>query len=216
MFWKILFFVIRLILFIALPFIVLIRGAIFVHVNYQFNAWISIGFGSIIMSFVLFLYFTFFYGKFTGKLGRKGWFKRRAVFIGSIVFLYVFQSMLFLSAKNAKSGDVRKEFSSIHPILRLATSTFLLLDRQIMITDASRAPEDYKKMGLKTNQHSLHYKQKDGFTHAVDFRTHGKAEWKNLLLHGYFKAMGFNVLRHEGTEDHLHISILSHDRPRGI
>ena len=52
--------------------------------------------------------------------------------------------------------------------------------------------------------------------HAVDLRTKGKSELRNKLVSWYFRMMGFNTLRHVGTADHLHVSISSHDRPRGI
>jgi hypothetical protein len=43
--------------------------------------------------------------------------------------------------------------------------------------------------------------------HAVDLRTIGRAEWKNVLLNWYFRSMGFRTLRHVGTADHLHVSL---------
>jgi hypothetical protein len=71
-------------------------------------------------------------------------------------------------------------------------------------------------MGLPTKSHSLHFKQSDGFSHAIDIRVKGRSEVRNWLLERYFRMMGFNTLRHFGTADHLHVSLLSHDRPHGI
>ncbi|MEL6925882.1 MAG: hypothetical protein AAFO94_17705, partial [Bacteroidota bacterium] len=76
--------------------------------------------------------------------------------------------------------------------------------------------EDYKRMGLKTKRHSLHYQQPSGFVHAVDLRTNNRSWLRNFLLRSYFQLMGFNTLRHGGTGDHLHVSILSHARPGAI
>ena len=84
------------------------------------------------------------------------------------------------------------------------------------MTDANRVPEDYRKMGLKSKKRSLHYKQKNGFVHAMDIRTNGRGEVRNFLLKTYFQLMGFNVLRHGGTGDHLHVSLHSHDNPGAI
>lgn len=103
--------------------------------------------------------------------------------------------------------------SQIHPVLRLATSTLIHIDKDLLITDGQRLPEDYKKMGLKSKSQSLHYKQYTGYTHAIDLRTKNRAEWKNQLVRGYFWLMGFRTLRHKGTTDHLHISLMSHQSP---
>ena len=85
-----------------------------------------------------------------------------------------------------------------------------------MITDANRVPEDYRKMGLKSKSRSLHYRQKNGFVHAIDIRTKGRSEFRNFCLKWYFRLMGFNVLRHGGTGDHLHVSLFSHDSPGAL
>ena len=84
------------------------------------------------------------------------------------------------------------------------------------MTDANRQPEDYRKMGLKSKKNSLHYQQSNGFVHAFDVRTKNRSWLRNGLLQLYFKAMGFNTLRHGGTGDHLHISLKSRDRPCAI
>jgi hypothetical protein len=91
-----------------------------------------------------------------------------------------------------------------------------LIDENLVITDASRVPEDYKKMGLPTNKSSLHYKQKDGYAYALDLRTNGRYEIRNFLIKSYFYFMGFNTLRHVGTDDHLHISLPCHYKKGGI
>jgi hypothetical protein len=72
----------------------------------------------------------------------------------------------------------------------------------------SRQPEDYERMGLSTNGASLHYRQADGYAHAVDLRTRGRSPGRNILIRLYFEAMGFDTLRHVGTADHLHVSLL--------
>ncbi len=202
-------------MFISLPFILLIRGAIYMHQE-GFQPYLSLSMGVILVTGLLVIYFTFFYGKLTGKTGRPGWLKRRAFFALFLVIAYCFQGLLFLSSGNAKSPDVLIEYKSLHPILRMSISTFMLLDRNLLITDVNRLPEDYRKMGLPSKSGSLHYKQSDGFVYAVDLRTRDKAEWKNVFVSVYFRLMGFNALRHTGTADHLHISLLSHDRPLAI
>ena len=124
--------------------------------------------------------------------------------------------MLYISGKNVKSTEIAREYTSLHPILRLGVTTILLVDKNLVVTDANRTPEDYRRMGLDDKSQSLHYRQKDGYTHAIDIRTNGRSGIRNFLLKIYFRAMGFNVMRHGGTGDHLHISLLSHDRPHAF
>ena len=118
-----------------------------------------------------------------------------------------------MSGENFKSEGIKNEIRKVHPILRLSLSTLIHLDSGLIITDADRQPEDYKKMGLPSKSHSLHYKQSNGYAHAIDLRTRGRGEFRNFLIKSYFQLMGFNTLRHGGTGDHLHVSLISHDRP---
>jgi hypothetical protein len=87
----------------------------------------------------------------------------------------------------------------------LAVSTLILADRNAVITDLARTPDDYRRMGLPLNRRSLHYPQADGWVHAVDLRT--TSGLRSLLVEWYFRAMGFDTLRHTGTHDHLHVSL---------
>ena len=165
---------------------------------------------------LLFIYFSFFYGKLTGGLGGFDAIKRRFVIALLLMILFSLQGILFFSHDNTKTSKVKSEMSEVHPILRLSVSTLIYLDKGLLITDAQRQPEDYRKMGLKQKSHSLHYEQEDGYTHALDLRTKDRSEIRNSLTKLYFKLMGFNTLRHVGTADHLHISLQSHDRPSAI
>lgn len=211
---KLLFKIFQAFLLAVLPFVALIRGAVFFHENYGTFSWLSLLGGALISALVLMIYFSFIRRKITGRgIGnvRKNY---RFAFI--IVLVYCLPAVLFLSAANAKHQKVKEEFTSLHPILRLGISTVIFLDNDLLITDGKRQPEDYKKMGLKTKSHSLHYKQSDGYAHAVDIRVNGRSWLRNFLLKSYFSAMGFNTLRHVGSADHLHVSLMSHDRPHGI
>jgi len=124
-----------------------------------------------------------------------------------LVVGYAGYGLLYLSAANAKTPEVREYFTSLHPMLRLGASTFLLFDREAVITDTRRTTEDYLRMGLPVNETSLHFRIDDRWVHALDLRTLGRPEWKNRLTAGYFAFMGFRTLRHTGTADHLHISL---------
>src|SRR5256885_1169551 len=96
---------------------------------------------------------------------------------------------------------------SVHPLLRLALSTLILVDRDMLITDTGRAPDDYGRMGLPTNSRSRHFEQADGWIHAVDLRTTGRGFIKNRGVQFYFWLMGFDTRRHVGTADHLHVEL---------
>ena len=210
---KLIFKTIQVVSLIVLPFMALIRGAVFLHGQYELYSWFSILGGMAMSAFVLFLYFNFFRRR---VLKAKNDFKNDYRSAMILVLAYCFPAVLFLSAANAKHEKVKNEFTSLHPILRLGIGTVIFLDNDLLITDAKRQPEDYKKMGLETKAHSLHYVQSDGYAHAVDIRVNGRSWLRNLLLKLYFNAMGFNTLRHVGTADHLHVSLKSHDRPGGI
>lgn len=205
--------VLRIILIIIIPFVILIRGSVFLHSQYHFLPSLAL-LGGLALTFVILqIYLTFFYQRVFGGKRRRGALWRRSVLIAALLVSYAGYGLLYLSSKNAKSPGVAREFRSLHPILRMGVSTILLLDRNLVVTDADRQPEDYKRMGLQQKSHSLHFRQSSGYVHAIDIRTRDRSGMRNFLLKGYFRTMGFNVLRHSGTGDHLHISLLSHDRP---
>jgi hypothetical protein len=211
-----LFFVLKIIVLLILPFVILIRGAVYMHETYGSNAHLSIIAGAFTTVVLLTIYFSYVYFRATGKVGNGNSIKLKMLIAGVLVLFYCFNGLFFLKGGHAKTEAVQKEFTSLHPILRLSISTILFVDRDLILTDASRLPEDYQKMGLPTKIHSLHYKQKNGYAHAFDVRTKNHSEFRNRVLQGYFEAMGFNTLRHFGTEDHLHVSLKSHDRPGAI
>lgn len=201
---------------LILPFVVLIRGAVQLHEQYALFAWLSLAGGILLSAIILLLYFIFGQTYLTGRLGTFKSIKRKYWLALALILVYCAPGLLFLSAANAKHPEVQTEFTSLHPILRLGISTVIFIDNDLILTDAKRQPEDYQSMGLKTKKQSLHYKQQDGYSHAVDIRVNDRSMIRNWLLEHYFKAMGFNTLRHVGTADHLHVSLMSHDRPGGI
>lgn len=198
---------IRIVIIIVLPFGILIRGSLYLHYDKLFSTYSAIMFSGIFASLVLLVYIFYLFGS-NQKIHNSGnYLKRRFTISALIVGSFVFYAITFISPENTKGSEVKKEFYNLHPTLRLACSTLFLLDRKAIITDASRLPEDYKKMGLKTRKQSLHYKQKDGYSYALDLRTNNRSHLRNSLLRGYFYVLGFNTLRHVGTDDHLHISM---------
>lgn len=207
------YFLCKIILLLSLPFICLVRGAVYLYNEQNYGSWNAILGAALITTFLLLLYMLFFYGKMTGKVGS---FKRKMWLALILVLGYGLHALYFFSDKNAKHPHVQKEFTSLHPILRLSISTIIHLDDGLIMTDANRLPEDYRKMGLKSKKNSLHYRQNNGYVHAFDVRVKNRSWVRNGLLQLYFKAMGFNTLRHGGTGDHLHVSLRSRDRPWAI
>lgn len=204
----------KFILILILPFFLLIRGSLYAHENFNYGAYPSLLIGLVATSVLLFLYMTFVYHYWTKRLGDEDNLQRRMLFAFMLVSAYCAYGLFFLSADNFKNPSLKKEVSQMHPILRLSVSTFILLDRDLIITDGSRQPEDYRKMGLTTPNNSLHYPQKDGYAYALDLRTNNRNEIRNQLMSLYFRLLGLNILRHTGTADHLHISLHCHYAPR--
>jgi len=118
-------------------------------------------------------------------------------------------TLLYISVDNVKSGEIKATYQSLHPLLRLSAGTLFIVDASSVITDTARTPEDYTRMGLPTNESSLHFRQDDGYVHALDLRTRSRAEWRNQLTTMWFGVLGFKTLRHTGTADHLHVSLPS-------
>lgn len=197
---KILFFV-----FLAVvPFAVLLRGSSYAYQDLGWGSWGSLGLGFIACLVVVTLYLIVL-GKIVGI--KKSIFKFSMMASGAIVGIFVVYSLLFVSAGNLKNDQLRSTYTDLHPLLRTSVSTMVLFDKNSVITDIGRSPSDYDKMGLPRLENSLHFKQEDGFVHAIDFRTNGRGAIRNKLVEWYFKLCGFRTLRHVGTADHLHVSL---------
>lgn len=212
----IIYHIIKLILILTLPFIVLVRGSVYIHQNYDPGARLSIIAGVAITAVLLLIYIVVLHSKVSGKVSGSKSIKSKAVVSLLLVVGFAIHSLYFISGTNFKNPELKTEIRTLNPILRLAVGTLVMVDREAVITDANRVPEDYRKMGLKTNKSSLHYKQEDGYAYAIDLRVRGKNELRNKLTQWYFDWMGFNTLRHGGTADHLHVSLPCHYRKGSI
>ena len=204
---RILKYIFAFILLLVLPFIGLIRGAVYAHQSYDWMALSSLGFGMLVSSTVLLIYFTVLYKLVYKKLGNVRSFKRRLFVALLVVMSYCTHALFFINGDNIKSPEIRSEYIDLHPILRLSVASWIHLDKGSVVTDAARSVHDYDKMGLPRNQRSLHLKQSDGYAYAIDLRTQNRPEWLNTLVAMYFRAMGLQTLRHVGTADHLHVSL---------
>jgi hypothetical protein len=199
-------------LIIVLPFAVLVRGSVFIYEHGGTPVWVAVLTAAFLTGGVITAYAVWLARKFTKAGGRRGGGRALIMPVAKwvalpLVVFYCSYSLLYLASVNAKSPPVRAYYHSVHPLLRLALSTLILVDRDMLITDTGRQPEDYTKMGLRSNARTRHYKQPDGWIHAVDLRTTGRGAIKNRGVQFYFWLMGFDTRRHVGTADHLHVEL---------
>ena len=187
---------------LIIPFVVLVRTSVIVYLDYGFNGWLALVTGIVATVVLLLTYGLFVSYWFNKRLGIHRYFVR-AVLV--LVTAYSMYGLLYYSGLNTKTDEINSYYRSLHPIMRVALTTITLADSDIVVTDIQRRPEDYAQMGLPKNEHSLHYRQSNGYVHAVDLRTRGRAEWKNGLTRLAFWSVGLHNIRHNGTADHLHI-----------
>ena len=188
----------------VIPFFLLIRGGVFAYHQWGLGAWPSLAVSAAATLLLLALYAWAVGRRLRAGKGLKWLMTRGAAAIG---IAYVAYSLVYVGGANAKSEEVRAEYSALHPLVRVAASTLILADPEAVITDAGRTPDFYRRMGLSPNETSLHFEQDDGFVHALDLRTIDRPEWRNRAVELAFWAMGFHSLRHKGTADHLHVSL---------
>jgi hypothetical protein len=188
----------------SVPFVLLLRGSVHAHAAWELGPWASVGVGlgyaTAAIGAALWLVSRLL--KVPGGLRRL---LARAGMLLSVVF--VGYGVLYIGARNVKGDAVRAEYRALHPLLRVASTVLVLVDRDAVVTDTRREPADYVAMGLSPLEASRHYAQADGYVHALDLRTLGRPEWRNRTVEWGFRSMGFMVLRHEGTADHLHVSL---------
>jgi hypothetical protein len=190
-------------LVIVLPFYAYVRSSVYFQAK-GVSPWLAVGLGAGLTMAIVAVYATWVTRRFTGQARARNMARWIAL---PVVAGWCAYSVVYLAKANAKTDAVRSYYSSVHPVLRAALGTAILVDPDIVLTDAIRVPSDYARMGLPVYDRTLHYKQKTGWVHAVDLRTKGRGPVKNAALQLYFNSMGFRTLRHVGTADHLHVSL---------
>ena len=187
-----------------LPFLVLVRVSVWSYASFGAPTWLALGAGALFTLAIVGVYGVRISARLTGKARVRLAFTHVAL---PITLVYCGYALVYLSSANAKSDAVKTYYTSLHPIFRLALSTAILFDRDLVVTDVRRIPSDYVAMGLPVSEASLHYRQADGYVHAVDIRTIGRPAWRTGATALYFRFMGLRTLRHVGTADHLHVSL---------
>ena len=191
-------------LLLVFPFLMLIRLSLYLNTELGWNVWLSLLAGMGATTLVLVLYAGLLRKRLMGTWGVS---RRMYKMLIALVVLYCGYSLMYLSGVNVKSEEVRNTYLSLHPVLRVATSSLILADGSLVVTDMARTPDAYLRMGLPALENSKHYRQASGYVEAVDIRTRGRPEIVNRLVQFYYWSMGFNTLRHTGTADHLHVSV---------
>ena len=194
----------KFLLLAVLPFFILVRVSVSLYSHDRYPWLLALAAGVACMLVLVTACGAWLSHRLTGRARALVVARRVAL---PLVLAYVGYALVYVSGVNAKSERVRAYYTSLHPLLRVALSTCILFDRDIVITDAARRPVDYTAMGLPANDGSLHARQRDGYAHAADLRTIGRNAVKNRLVQLYFWSMGFGTLRHVGTADHLHVEL---------
>ena len=189
---------------IALPFVVLVRGAVLLYTSAHWPWLLALLASGSAMIGVLALYGALASRRLTGQT-RFGWIARWVAL--PLVAGFLIRGLIYLDRSHAQSESIRAEYHDTHPLLRMALATLDLADDRLVVTDMSRTAADYTRMGLPIVANTLHGVQRDGWVHAVDIHTAGRGFIVNLLVQGYFELMGFRTLRHVGTADHLHVEL---------
>ena len=189
---------------LSLSFLVLVRGSMFAYQNMGWGTWSSIGLGMFGTIFVFSGYLAWLWTRITGESRIRQFLPRALI---AVVAGYSMYGLLYLSAGNSRDPELSDYYTSLHPLMRLGASTYLLFDRNGVVTDLERTAEDYLGMGLPMNETSLHFKLGDRYIHAMDLRTTGRSAMRNRLTATYFRFMGFRSLHHVSAADHLHVSI---------
>jgi len=190
---------------VALPFLVYVRASVYLYLHGA-HPWIAICVSAVVTSAIVFAFIILVARRFHRQARVPTVVKWAAL---PVVFSWCVYAAFYLSRVNVKSDEVRAYYSSVNPILRVALSTIVLVDPDLVVTDMGRVAADYGRMGLPVNHRTKHYRQADGYVHAVDLRTRGRGEIRNRLVQLYFWTMGFSTLRHVGTADHLHVQLES-------
>lgn len=196
--------------FAVVPFVLLLRGSVHAWAAWGWPAWGAVAAGVAFAGSALAgsLWLVLRLIRAPGAL-------RRLTLRGGFLLAgaYAVYGLVYVAARHVKADEIRAEYRTLHPLLRLASTTLFLVDRDAVVTDAARARADYGAMGLAPRDRSLHFLQPDGYVHALDLRTRDRHPARNALVEVAFRAMGFRTLRHVGTADHLHIALPPPDRP---
>src|SRR5687767_4451495 len=125
----------KVFLLAVLPFFVLVRTSVALYSHQRYPSWVALAAGVGCMLVVVTVYGAWLSLRLTGRARILT--VARGVAL-PLVVAYCGYALLYLSAANAKSERVQAYYTSLHPLLRIALSTWILFDREIVITDVAR------------------------------------------------------------------------------
>ena len=189
---------------VATLFAILVRGSVFSYDTWALGASLSLV-SAVLMTvpFLLLGAWVIIRGR---RIGRRVqlMFIRGAIMIA---FIYIGYAVLYVASTNAVPDEIREEYQTIHPLLRLAASPVIVFDPSAFRHPDGSVLEDYRLMGLSANEANLHFAQANDLIHSLDLVTDSRSEWRNRAIELGFWALGFHSLRHRGVGDHLHVSL---------
>ena len=189
---------------VATLFAILVRGSVFSYDTWAFGASLSLV-SAVLMTVPLLLLGVRVIIRGRGIVRRFQLMLIRGAIM--IAFIYIGYAVLYVASTNAVPDEIREEYQTIHPLLRLAASPVIVFDPSAFRHPDGSMLEDYRLMGLSANEANLHFVQKDDLIHSLDLVTDNRSEWRNRAIELGFWAFGFHSLRHRGLGDHLHVSL---------
>ena len=189
---------------VATLFAILVRGSVFSYDTWAFGASLSLV-SAVLMTVPLLLLGSRVIIRGRGIVRRFQLMLIRGAIM--IAFIYIGYAVLYVASTNAVPDEIREEYQTIHPLLRLAASPVIVFDPSAFRHPDGSVLEDYRLMGLSANEANLHFVQKDDLIHSLDLVTDNRSEWRNRAIELGFWAFGFHSLRHRGLGDHLHVSL---------
>ena len=189
---------------VATLFAILVRGSVFSYDTWAFGASLSLG-SAVLMTVPLLLLGARVIIRGRGIVRRFQLMLIRGAIM--IAFIYIGYAVLYVASTNAVPDEIREEYQTIHPLLRLAASPVIVFDPSAFRYPDGSMLEDYRLMCLSANEANLHFVQKDDLIHSLDLVTDNRSEWRNRAIELGFWAFGFHSLRHRGLGDHLHVSL---------
>ena len=189
---------------VATLFAILVRGSVFSYDTWAFGASLSLV-SAVLMTVPLLLLGARVIIRGRGIVRRFQLMLIRSAIM--IAFIYIGYAVLYVASTNAVPDEIREEYQTIHPLLRLAASPVIVFDPSAFRHPDGSVLEDYRLMGLSANEANLHFVQKDDLIHSLDLVTDNRSEWRNRAIELGFWAFGFHSLRHRGLGDHLHVSL---------
>lgn len=189
---------------VATLFAILVRGSVFSYDTWAFGASLSLV-SAVLMTVPLLLLGAWVIIRGRGIVRKVQLMLIRGAIM--ITFIYIGYAVLYVASTNAVPDEIREEYQTIHPLLRLAASPVIVFDPSAFRHPDGSVLEDYRLMGLSANEANLHFVQKDDLIHSLDLVTDNRSEWRNRAIELGFWAFGFHSLRHRGLGDHLHVSL---------